>query len=123
MQTYTQSRQEKKQIELDAKREFDKSYMDTLKVIKDRQLGIMHFYNKSRPQGGVTVIFDNSQKNSNVIEIVTAVCSPRDNYDRKVGVSIAMSHYVVGKSILVPHIKGQTKRDVLEIMFGIYSEL
>lgn len=66
--------------------------------------------------GGITVVY-RQQKNNTVIELATAVCSAKDQYNKKIGRILATERFANGQVIQVPLRRGFNSADVISLMF------
>lgn len=67
--------------------------------------------------GGVTIVYRRMKPNS-FIEISTAVCSKRDQYNKKIGRILATESFERGEIVRIPSY-GYNSATLLSIMFDI----
>jgi hypothetical protein len=92
---------------------FEERLAHAAEFCEKNNLRVMHF--RGFRGGGVTVIYRHLKKNS-FVEISTAVCSNRDQYNKKIGRILATENFERGNVIRVPS-RGYFARDVLSRMF------
>lgn len=79
--------------------------VSSLEPINPRKVGIgithvMGLNNK----GGVTIAYRKCAnfRNTRMVEVATAYCSPSDTFTRKIGSATALSEFINGHTIIVP---------------------
>lgn len=85
-----------------------------LQFAEDMGVEVKHFI--SDPNwGGLTVAYI---RNHSTIEIATAVCSHRDQYNKYIGRMIALRNFVIlRKTIVLPINKKQPSTEFLNLLF------
>ena len=56
-------------------------------------------------KGGITVAYKMEHKHSQILELATAICSDKDQFDKSIGRTLAIERFLDGKTISVPYSK------------------
>ncbi len=97
----------------------------TTKDLIDRyHIRVVHFFNKTFPEGGCTVaympeIYDNTgYPKGKFARVSVAWCNPKDIYNRKTGEAIAVDLLLSGDNIIMPIYKhGHPVRALRQIFY------
>lgn len=73
-------------------------------------LRVVHFHGVDDPYNGMTVAFRNPKgyngPRPSTIEISTAVCHPKDRFNKKEGTAQAIRNFLDGKTVIIPVLHG-----------------
>ncbi len=92
------------------------------------RIRVVHFFDRTDPKGGVTVAYRKTSEHnsSNMVEVAVAYCSPKDQFSKKIGTSLALEYFEEARTILVPARVSGTDDftiPILEAMFYRYAVL
>lgn len=78
--------------------------LNVSEIIKQYDLKIIHIFDFYHNFGGATVVYRKCEnyKNSRMVEVAVAYCSPHDTYNKKIGIALAVEKYCNGETIVVP---------------------
>lgn len=68
-------------------------------------LKVIHFRPNTqygRTLHGLTVVYKELHRNSNVIEVATAIVHPKDTFTKRTGVRLAVKAFVAGRTVCLP---------------------
>lgn len=82
-------------------------------------LSVSHIKSKRRDnKGGLTVVYFKTDKRAKTLIISTAICSEKDQYNKKIGTTLAVERYISGQCIQVPKIAGHTPDSYIKYIFS-----
>ena len=83
---------------------------------KDFGVRVTHLrLNNFNNTGGLTVAYKTTFNHGQTIEISTAVCSNKDQFDKAIGRTLAIERFLEGKTITVPYNKDLFENPVAAI--------
>jgi hypothetical protein len=103
----------RKNVDLD---NFDERLAHADEVFAEKGLRIKHVRD-IYGSGGVAVVYRRQKKNS-FIELSTAICSKKDQYNKKIGRILATESFERGEVIRVPLRRGFNSANVISMMFS-----
>jgi hypothetical protein len=73
-------------------------------ILHKHGIFICHGFNPFKNKGGVTIAYSimNDFKNTRMVEVAVAYCSPHDVFNKKIGTQIAVDRFLNNETIMVP---------------------
>lgn len=94
---------------------------ELITLATDMDIKIKHFIPPTNNKGGMTVAYYRP-KGYKIMELATAVCVPKDQYDKRVGRVMALRNFLESKTIQVPINPKENTVNFLNDMFLDYVE-
>lgn len=97
--------------------------IDNSDLLKETGLRVIHLNPKMGSydgpnHNGMTIAFRVTGRNSNTIEIATAVNHPKDSFTKKIGTKLAVERFKSGRTVHVPNICNNAV-ETIQYMFGL----
>jgi hypothetical protein len=86
---------------------------------------ICHGYNRHDNRGGVTIAYRkcSNWRNTRMVEVSLAYCSPKDSFNKKIGVQLAVDRFVNGNTVMVPVRYGHDDTIVGNLLAMFYHDI
>ena len=94
---------------------------ELITLAADMDIKIKHFIPLTCNKGGMTVAYYRP-KGYKIMELATAVCVPKDQYNKKIGRLLALRNFLESKTIHVAIDTKDNSVDSLNFMFLDYVE-
>lgn len=87
---------------------------DITEMLYEHGIQICHAFDPFNNKGGVTIAYSvaNDFRNTRMVEIAVAYCSPHDIFNKKIGTRIAVDRFLAEETIWVPARTGNTNAEV-----------
>jgi len=91
----------------------------------DHDIRICHGYNRHDNRGGVTVAYRkcSNWRNTRMVEVSLAYCSPKDSFNKKIGVELAVARFLDGYTVMVPVRHGHDDTIVGNLLAMFYHDV
>jgi hypothetical protein len=101
---------------------YTNTYLDD---IEDLDLRICHGYNRHDNRGGVTIAYRkcSNWRNTRMVEVALAYCSPKDSFNKKIGAELAVDRFVNGNTVMVPVRYGHDDTIVGNLLCMFYHDV
>lgn len=76
---------------------------------------VVHVFDPDQPKGGLSIAFRKSmphQVSTNMVECAVVTCSYADNFNRKLGTTLALRKWFDGETVSLPLSSGHTYEDL-----------
>jgi len=93
--------------------------------MSDFDIRICHGYNRHDNRGGVTIAYRkcSNWRNTRMVEVALAYCSPKDSFNKKIGVELAVERFVNGNTVMVPVRQGHDDTIVGNLLAMFYHDI
>ena len=90
----------------------------------DHNIRICHGYNPYDNRGGVTIAYRkcSTWSNTRMVEVSLAYCSPKDSFNKKIGVELAVTRFLDGYTVMVPARHGHDNTIVGNLLAMFYDK-
>lgn len=86
---------------------------------------VCHGYNRRDNRGGVTIAYRkcSNWRNTRMVEVALAYCSPKDSFNKKIGVQLAVDRFINGNTVMVPVRHGHDDTIVGNLLCMFYHDI
>lgn len=86
---------------------------------------ICHGYDSHHNRGGVTIAYRKTSgwKNTRMVEVALAYCSPHDSFNKKIGTELAVDRFLNQNTVLVPVRLGSDNTIVGNLLSMFYYDV
>jgi hypothetical protein len=94
---------------------FEQERIDLLKEAERNGVKVVHVFYPEQPKGGLTIAFRKSMPNqvsTNMVECAVVTCSFADNFNRKIGTTLALQQWFNGFTVALPLSSGFVDEDL-----------
>lgn len=91
---------------------------DISDILYEHNIQICHAFDPFKNKGGVTIAYSvlSEFKNTRMVEVAVAYCSPHDVFNKKIGTKIALDRFLNEETIMVP---ARTRNSNSDIPFNL----
>ena len=91
----------------------------------DFDIRICHGYNRHDNRGGVTIAYRkcSNWRNTRMVEVSLAYCSPKDSFNKKIGAELAVDRFINGNTVMVPVRYGHDDTIVGNLLAMFYHDV
>ena len=93
--------------------------------MRDFNIKICHGYDPRHNRGGVTIAYRKTSewKNTRMVEVALAYCSPQDSFNKKIGAELAVNRFLNENTVLVPVRNGHDDTIVGNLLAMFYHDV
>jgi hypothetical protein len=93
--------------------------------MSDFGIRICHGYNRRDNRGGVTIAYRKCSewRNTRMVEVALAYCSPKDSFNKKIGAELAVDRFINGNTVMVPVRYGHDDTIVGNLLVMFYHDV
>ncbi len=93
--------------------------------MRDFNIKICHGYDPRHNRGGVTIAYRKTSewKNTRMVEVALAYCSPQDSFNKKIGAQLAVNRFLNENTVLVPVRNGHDDTIVGNLLYMFYDKI
>jgi hypothetical protein len=86
---------------------------------------VCHGYDPLHNRGGVTIAYRKcaNWRNTKMVEVALAYCSPKDSFSKKIGLQLAVERFVSGQTVMVPVRNGHDDTIVGNLLAMFYHDV